>query len=200
MGHPQRAQRGRKRDACACSRDTRPSAHSLGTTLAEDLGLAHLVNRRLTTGKATRPRTQTGWLPLSNLLQPMARPVKMAETVTRREDTRATIDCYQDDVNVVAAPRAESLVRSTSAPELFHTTVQIRSLLLSTVAYLAASRKLASCVQAGSHESSDAFSVVAQEVDALRQVEVFAHVHSRECVDRTPRGDVNERKTHTWSS
>ena len=48
----------------------------------------------------------------------MARPVKMAEAAARREDKRATIACYQDDVNLVATPRAESLARSTFIEEM----------------------------------------------------------------------------------
>ena len=48
----------------------------------------------------------------------MARPVKMAEAAARREDKRATIACYQDDVNLVATPRAESLARSTFTEEM----------------------------------------------------------------------------------
>ena len=48
----------------------------------------------------------------------MARPVKMAEAVARQADMRATIACYQDDVNVVATPHAESLARSTFIEEM----------------------------------------------------------------------------------
>ena len=58
--------------------------------------------------------------PLSNLLFPiaMARPVKMAEAVARQADMRATIACYQDDVNVVASPHAEALARATFIEEM----------------------------------------------------------------------------------
>ena len=77
-----------------------------------------------TDGKRQERRLDRGFIqsgPLSNLLYPisMALQVKMVEAVARLE-IRATIACYQDDVNVVATPRAESLARSRFIDEMGH--------------------------------------------------------------------------------
>ena len=86
----------------------------MGSTLVEDLGLAHLVNRWPTTGKAIGPRTQTGWSPLESAVS----DCHGSSSENGRGSMRATIACYQDDVNVVATPHAESLARSTFIEEM----------------------------------------------------------------------------------
>ena len=72
--------------------------------------------------------------PLSNLLYTIAmvRPVKMAEAVARPEDMRATLACHQDDVNVVATPRAESSARSTFIEEMGKSVLVVHKLSVLT--------------------------------------------------------------------